>query len=368
MFELTATMQDAIRLNLQHWDWIELGPVDVERVENLAGRLASLLGFPIAVKIYYNPDQGSDAPKYQIHPIDISCLSKYRIPMDKYAEVFNRIRLRSAGTAFYTHAPEVASQTLYPLAAASLIAKNVLGDQLDEADEELVRTQAEISRISAGWYLSDDAGWEGDGVTLRFYAPPRRISYRVEDQTFTNLYHVVDRSPVMWHCENGPAVEFEGLELYYLNGVRVDRSLVMTPPEDLDPQLIFETINVDVRREIVRKIGAERLIDTLDSHILNRDAITIKNKAYDFDGNGKVVEVQGAPKEVFYTLHSIVLERGTGWDTRAQEVRVLEMDNQSLEGVKHFEFVDIACNTVDDAIRFRNQIDRRSSYEIAALT
>ena len=73
------------------------------------------------------------------------------------------------------------------------------------------------------------------------------------------------------HCETGPAIAYpDGWEIYLLNGVRLTKELVMTPAEQLDPKLVVKEQNAEVRREIVRKIGVERLCQRLSSNVLDR--------------------------------------------------------------------------------------------------
>ena len=122
------------------------------------------------------------------------------------------------------------------------------------------------------------------------------------------------------HCDNGPSHRWrDGWELYHLNGIPVPKEVVMTPADRLDPKIIVSEKNVDVRREIIRKIGIERCLELLDSKIL--------------DEKGD------------YQLVSIDL----GMEKRSVG---LKMKNPSI-GVWHLEFVPFATRTVQDAINFR---------------
>lgn len=63
------------------------------------------------------------------------------------------------------------------------------------------------------------------------------------------------------HCEDGPYCEWkDGFALYCLNGIRVPKWLVETPAEKIDPILALTEKNVDVQREIIRKVGADRVL------------------------------------------------------------------------------------------------------------
>jgi len=68
------------------------------------------------------------------------------------------------------------------------------------------------------------------------------------------------------HADGKPAVKYAGgFELYRLNGVRVPKRLVMTPPGKIDAKKALEEKNVDVQREIIRKIGVERVLKAVNA-------------------------------------------------------------------------------------------------------
>ena len=133
------------------------------------------------------------------------------------------------------------------------------------------------------------------------------------------------------HCDGGPALvattQEEGekrvWEWYFLNGVRVPKEIATTPAEKLDPRLLLETDNAEVRREIVRKIGIERVCKAL---------------------NAKVIDRKGD-----YELLLLDLRDG-------RKRPYLKMRNPSL-GVYHIEGVHPSCNTVVEALRWRNGSD-----------
>jgi hypothetical protein len=127
------------------------------------------------------------------------------------------------------------------------------------------------------------------------------------------------------HAVNGPAVSWhEGEEqFFFLNGVHVPREIVETPASELDPRLLLKERNTEVRREIVRKIGIERVCEVLEAECLDRQ------------GN--------------YEL--LLLNLGD-WRTRP----FLKMRNPSI-GVYHIEGVAPECRTVAQALAWRNQSD-----------
>jgi hypothetical protein len=125
------------------------------------------------------------------------------------------------------------------------------------------------------------------------------------------------------HCTDGPAFELPDQKMYFLNGVIVDESIVMTPAEKLDPMLMLKETNAEIRREIVRKVGIERIIQKIGSEVIDR---------------------QGD-----YELLLLDLKDG-----RKREY--LKMKNPSI-GVWHVEGVPPGTKTVKEALTFRNGTD-----------
>ena len=68
------------------------------------------------------------------------------------------------------------------------------------------------------------------------------------------------------HCSNGPAAKWpSGEEYWFLNGIQVSAWVVKTDAGKIDAKKAIEEKNVDVQREIIRKIGAERMLKALDA-------------------------------------------------------------------------------------------------------
>jgi hypothetical protein len=125
------------------------------------------------------------------------------------------------------------------------------------------------------------------------------------------------------HSDRGPAVSWPdgGQQYYFLNDVHVPREIVETPAPELDPRLMLREQNAEVRREIVRKIGIERICQALGAQCLDR---------------------QGD-----YELLLLDLEDG-------RMRPYLKMKNPSV-GVYHIEGVAPECRTVAEALAWRNQ-------------
>ena len=112
-------------------------------------------------------------------------------------------------------------------------------------------------------------------------------------------------------------------KLYFLNGVLVPENIVMTPAEQLDCHILLKEKNAEVRREIVRKIGVERIRQKLNAKILDKSS----------DG--------------IYEL--LNLDLGDG-----RQRPYLKMRSPSI-GVYHIEGVPTEIDTVEQALNWRNQ-------------
>ncbi len=72
------------------------------------------------------------------------------------------------------------------------------------------------------------------------------------------------------HNDGGLSVAFsDGTGLYNLNGVPVTKEIAETPGEKLNPELILNEQNVDVQREIIKKIGADIVLKKLNAKCID---------------------------------------------------------------------------------------------------
>lgn len=131
------------------------------------------------------------------------------------------------------------------------------------------------------------------------------------------------------HCEDGPAIAWvDGYGEFSLNGVWMEEAHVMTPAEKLDPKIIVTERNVEVRRELIRKIGIERFIQASGAKVL--DGPLVINEPYKTE----------------YSLISVDLSE------EVKGEKFLKMLNPSI-GVWHVEGVPPSCRTVRDALHSR---------------
>ena len=130
------------------------------------------------------------------------------------------------------------------------------------------------------------------------------------------------------HSDGNPAIHYpDGFSIWALNGVRVPQIVAETKAEDLDAKLILKEKNAEVRREIVRKIGVERVCQKLGAKILD--------KSHD-----KVYEL-------------LNIDLGDG-----RSRPYLKMRNPSI-GVYHLEGVPAEIKSVEQALNWRNQSDEK---------
>lgn len=123
------------------------------------------------------------------------------------------------------------------------------------------------------------------------------------------------------HCESGPALLCrDGFAVYALNGVRCKEHHVMTYAEKIEPQDVMKEENVEIRRELIRKVGIERMLAKLPHKIL------------DTRGDYQVLSVD--------------------FPGLVQDARYLKMRNPSID-VWHLEGIERECDTVQKALNWR---------------
>jgi len=162
--------------------------------------------------------------------------------------------------------------------------------------------------------------WDTLGKSCGWWYPYENICF-VSDRP-----EQIHKKGVQLHNDSGPAVLYrDGYALWFLNGVDVGELIVTTPADQLDVNLILTTKNAEVRREIVRKIGIERVCDELKA---------------------RVIDTQGD-----YSLLLLDLQDG-------RKRPYLKMLNPSI-GTYHIEGVPPDCDTVEKAITWRNQTSEK---------
>ena len=135
------------------------------------------------------------------------------------------------------------------------------------------------------------------------------------------------------HNDNGPVLRYrDGWSLWRLNGVKVNKELVETKTEDLDCKLVLTEKNAEVRREIIRKIGIERVIRDLQAKTIEKSE----------DG--------------MYELLNLDIIDG-------RYRPYLKMLNPSIS-TWHIEGIHPDCKTIEQALAWRNGEDKYEKPEI----
>ena len=129
-----------------------------------------------------------------------------------------------------------------------LYCRDVLGIKYDDKYSRILDLYAEIAKSCGWWYPYECA------VVI--------CEKPIECHMKSGLLH----------NDNGMAIRYnDGFGSWNLNGVMVSRELVESKAEDLDPKILFKEKNAEVRREIVRKIGIDRIVYKLGAISLDKD-------------------------------------------------------------------------------------------------
>jgi hypothetical protein len=156
------------------------------------------------------------------------------------------------------------------------------------------------------------------------------------DTIFVATLPTIKRAaPQRLHCVDGPAFAWCDMELYYLNGVLMEPWMVMTHPSEIEAKKVLAVTNVDQRRELIRRIGIEALVDHLP------------HKSLDKQGDYELLAIDLSP------------------DLLA--CRYLKMLNPSIK-VWHLEGVSNDCQTVQHAINWRAFKDINKQWSPCQLT
>lgn len=123
------------------------------------------------------------------------------------------------------------------------------------------------------------------------------------------------------HKDGAMALEYrDGWGLFMLNGTPMKPEYVLTPAEKLSPEEILKETNADQRRELIRKVGIERMLAKLPHKVINKR------------GDYEVLSVDLPGLE---------------------DARYLKMVNPSIK-VFHLEGITREENTVEKALNHRN--------------
>jgi len=172
--------------------------------------------------------------------------------------------------------------------------------------------------------IAENAGW---------FLPHQKLCW------ISERHNVLNRNAQgRLHKDGGAALAYpDGFEIYALNGVLVKKCQAMAPAEKITPQEVLSETNADVRRELIRKVGIDRMMAELP------------HKSLDKRGD--------------YELFSINLGAG------ATDARYLKMTNPSISCF-HMEGVPPFVDTIQKAINWRAStlIKENESWKPELLT
>jgi hypothetical protein len=149
------------------------------------------------------------------------------------------------------------------------------------------------------------------------------------------------------HRDLGAALAYSGendtlIKLYYLNGVEVPESIVMTPAEELDAKLVLTEKNAEVRAQIVKKIGIKKVLSNLDAKSVEKKRI---EELSEDKQKYLTSTIKGNSFREYELLNLDVID-GTYRP-------YLKMLNPST-GEWHVEGVHPSCMTVEEALAWRD--------------
>jgi len=151
------------------------------------------------------------------------------------------------------------------------------------------------------------------------------------------------------HCETGPAIEFtDRPSIYALNGIRMEKEIVLTPADKIDPHILLKEKNVEVRREIIKKIGIERVVETLAKRVVEKYTHHYDNVSLEYE----LVDLDLGDIEPLVNKIGRNPETGNMMAITTHRP-YLKMKNPST-GDWHVEGIPIQIHTVREALKWRN--------------
>jgi len=171
---------------------------------------------------------------------------------------------------------------------------------------DVLKLNRQTEKLEGLWMIAKSAGW---------FVPCDNICW------ISERHNVCKLKDGKIHSDGSPAIQYpDGFSVWGLNGVRVSREIAETPFDKLDAKLILKEKNAEVRREIVRKIGVEKLCKDLNAKCIDK----VDN-------------------------YELLLLKMEGERNRYY----LKMINPSI-GCYHIEGVHPDCDTVEKALNWRN--------------
>lgn len=109
------------------------------------------------------------------------------------------------------------------------------------------------------------------------------------------------------HCDNGPAVESDAENLYFLHGVLVP-AFVVLHPEWITALHVIDERNAEVRRIMLERMGHERFLRQSDAKPIHQDSTgVLYNIQMDDDETLALIEVENSTAEPDGTFKHYIL-------------------------------------------------------------
>ncbi|MGW8324130.1 MAG: DUF6745 domain-containing protein [Desulfobacterales bacterium] len=174
----------------------------------------------------------------------------------------------------------------------------------------VLKLELQTEKLAGLWMIAQSAGW---------FLPHENICWISERHDVCKLKNGII------HCDGGPAIHYpDGFSVWALNGVRVPEYIAITQAEKIDPELIIKEKNAEVRREIVRKIGIERVCQKLSIDTIDTGLDYVNNKCE-------------------------LLKLNIHGDTH----KYIKLINPSVPEIYHIEGVPVECENIDQALNSR---------------
>lgn len=148
------------------------------------------------------------------------------------------------------------------------------------------------------------------------------------------------------HCNGRAAIEWaDGYGQFFLHGINVPEWVATKPIDQITKQDILSLENADHRRELVWRMTPARLAEVLDAKTI--DVFKTTTKALSQDST--IDNLKYDDVELNYELLTATI--------LDDEVKLLKMNNPSVDGMVHIEGVEKRCNTCQEALAYRNGLD-----------
>jgi hypothetical protein len=210
-----------------------------------------------------------------------------------------KVKCEKAISSFYEYSkkdvPKYFIWVRSPKEAMKLITNfEKLSNDTDDVSIVTKRLKKEYDKLSQNFV--DTSFWgQQDGYWIAFYKCGEKLGCKYPEKELMQLNGFVDiANAAFWwwpyeevciiserpielhlneklqkHADLKAAISFaDGYKLFYLNDIEMPENIVLTPSEKIDPKLALDEKNTDVQREIIRKIGYDKMLKACNAKII----------------------------------------------------------------------------------------------------